>query len=85
MVWACEQSSGHDERTHLADGADKMIPSYALHKPFTVSLPDRSEWDRGIVPIRNGGSSGVQMGPRQIKELEPRCMAMVLGRDPTSA
>jgi hypothetical protein len=36
-------------------GTDKMIPTYAFHEPFTVKLPSRSEWDRGFVPIQQGG------------------------------
>jgi hypothetical protein len=39
----------------LQMGTDKMILRYAFHKPFTVKLNDRSEWDRGIAPIRKGG------------------------------
>jgi hypothetical protein len=31
----------------LQMGADKMTPRYAVHKPFTVRPPDRSEWERG--------------------------------------
>jgi hypothetical protein len=32
-------------------GTDKMTPRYALHKLFMIRLPDRSEWDEGIVPL----------------------------------
>jgi hypothetical protein len=39
----------------LQMGTDKMLPSYAFHKPFTVKLTSRSEWDRGFVSIRQGG------------------------------
>jgi hypothetical protein len=34
---------------------DKMILRYAFHKPFTVRLPDISEWERGTAPIVKGG------------------------------
>jgi hypothetical protein len=55
MIWAQEKISGHDEGNHLADGTDRMILRYAFHKPFTVRLPNRSEWDRGIVPSGKKG------------------------------
>jgi hypothetical protein len=31
-----------------------MIPRYAFHKPFTVRIPDRSESERGILPMGKG-------------------------------
>jgi hypothetical protein len=34
---------------------DKMMPRYAFHKPFMVRVTSRSEWDRGFVPIQQGG------------------------------
>jgi hypothetical protein len=40
--------------TILQMGTDKVL-RYALHKAFTVRLPDRSEWDRGIVPMGKMG------------------------------
>jgi hypothetical protein len=43
------------EESILQMGTDKMTPRYAFHKPFMVRLPDRSEWDRGIVPIGKRG------------------------------
>jgi hypothetical protein len=39
----------------LQRGTDKMIPRYAFHKPSTVRLPDRSEWDRGSIPLGRKG------------------------------
>jgi hypothetical protein len=39
----------------LQMGTDKITPRYAFHKPFTVRLPDRSDWDRGTVPIGKRG------------------------------
>jgi ribonuclease HI len=38
----------------LQMGTDKMILIYAFHKPLTVRLPNRSEWERGIVPMEKG-------------------------------
>jgi hypothetical protein len=48
----------------LQMGTDKITPRYAFQKPFIVRLPDRSEWDRGIVPLGKGDSSGIWTGPR---------------------
>jgi hypothetical protein len=39
----------------LQMGTDTMIPRYAFHTPLTMKLTSRSEWDRGFVPIRQGG------------------------------
>jgi ribonuclease HI len=39
----------------LQMGTDKIMPRYAFHKPFTVKLTNRIEWDRGLVPIRQWG------------------------------
>jgi hypothetical protein len=40
----------------LQMGTDEMIlPRYAFHKPLTVTLPDRNEWDRGNVPLGRRG------------------------------
>jgi hypothetical protein len=39
----------------LQTRSDKMIPRYALHKPFMVSLLDRGEWNRVMVPLKKGG------------------------------
>jgi hypothetical protein len=36
-------------------GSNKMIPRYAFHTPFTVSLPDTGERDWGTVPLKEGG------------------------------
>jgi hypothetical protein len=65
-------------REHILQmGTNKMIPRYEFHKPFTVRLPDRREWERGFAPMGKGGlPSGIQMGPRQMKVLEPGCMAV---------
>jgi hypothetical protein len=38
----------------LQMGTDKMTQIYAFHKPFTVKLTSRNEWDRGLVPIQGG-------------------------------
>jgi ribonuclease HI len=35
-------------------GTDKMLPRHVFHKPFTVRFPDRSEWERGSIPIKKG-------------------------------
>jgi hypothetical protein len=39
----------------LKMGTDKMIPKYAFYKPFMVRFPDRSEWERGVIPMGKGG------------------------------
>jgi hypothetical protein len=39
----------------LQMGSDKMTQRYVFHKPFMVSLLDRDEWHRGMVPLREGG------------------------------
>jgi hypothetical protein len=36
-------------------GSDKIIPRCEFHKKFTVTLPDRDEWNRGMVPLKKGG------------------------------
>jgi hypothetical protein len=46
---------GHDERTHIINGSDKMLPRYVYEKSFTVRFPDRSEWRDGFKPDRKGG------------------------------
>jgi hypothetical protein len=35
--------------------SDIMILRYVYEKPFTVRLPDRSEWEEGFQPDRKGG------------------------------
>jgi hypothetical protein len=35
--------------------SDKMIPRYAFHKPFTVTLPDSGKWNRGMATLKKGG------------------------------
>jgi hypothetical protein len=39
----------------LQMGTDRMIPRHAFHKSFMVRLPNRSEWDSGIVPLGKRG------------------------------
>jgi ribonuclease HI len=48
----------------LQMGTDKMITRYIFHKPFTVKLTNRSEWDRGLVPIQQGGLIGYTDGSK---------------------
>jgi hypothetical protein len=36
-------------------GTNKEMPSFAFNKTFTVRFPDRSNWENGFVPDRNGG------------------------------
>jgi hypothetical protein len=36
-------------------GYDKMIPTHVYDKPFTIRLPERSEWKKGFQPDRKGG------------------------------
>jgi ribonuclease HI len=35
-------------------GTNKMLPRHVFHKPFTVRFLDRSEWERGSIPIKKG-------------------------------
>jgi hypothetical protein len=39
----------------LQMGSDKMIPRHVYNKPFTIRLPERSEWKEGFEPDRKGG------------------------------
>jgi hypothetical protein len=39
----------------LQMGSDKMIPRHVYDKPFTIRLPDRSEWKNGFQPDKKGG------------------------------
>jgi hypothetical protein len=39
----------------LQMGFDKMIPRHVYDKPFTIRLPERSEWKEGFEPDRMGG------------------------------
>jgi hypothetical protein len=39
----------------LQMGSDKMILRRAYDKPFTIRLPDRSEWKKGFQPERKWG------------------------------
>lgn len=39
------------KESYLQIGPDRMTLRYAFHKPFTVKLCDRSEWDRGIASV----------------------------------
>jgi hypothetical protein len=32
-----------------------LIPRYAYHKPLTVKLPDKCEWQNGFEPNIEGG------------------------------
>jgi hypothetical protein len=36
-------------------GSDKMTPRHVYEKPFTIRLPERSEWKEGFEPDRKGG------------------------------
>jgi hypothetical protein len=78
-LWYRHMSRAQDmmRKPILQMGTDKMTPRYAFHKPFLVRLPDRSEWDRALYPYVKGDSSVKQMGPRQMRILEPWCMAVV--------
>jgi hypothetical protein len=56
------ESSGHAHKAQgmteepiLYIGTDRMIPRHVYDKPFTVRLPDRSEWKDGLQPNRKGG------------------------------
>jgi ribonuclease HI len=42
------------KETILQMGADKMIPMHTFNKPFTTWLPDRSEWGKGMLPLKKG-------------------------------
>jgi hypothetical protein len=55
MVWEKSKSWDMMKEPILQMETDKMIPRYAFHKPFTVRLPDRSEWDKGILPLGKRG------------------------------
>jgi hypothetical protein len=33
---------------------DKMAPRQVFYKPFTVKFPDRTEWERGSIPVKKG-------------------------------
>jgi ribonuclease HI len=57
-----------------------MIPMYAFNKPFKIWLPDRSKWGKLRYHLKKGDSSGIQMGPRQMKALELGCAAMALNK-----
>lgn len=39
----------------LQMGTGKMILIHVFHKPFTVRLPNRSEWGRGVVSLGKRG------------------------------
>jgi hypothetical protein len=62
-------------------GSEKMIPMNVYDKPFTVRLPERSEWKEGFEPDRKRGLIWFTMVPRQIKALELGCAAMEQGRN----
>jgi hypothetical protein len=56
------EGSGHAYMTQdmekepiLHKGYDKMIPRHVYDKPFTIRVPDRSEWKKGFQPVRKGG------------------------------
>jgi hypothetical protein len=55
---------------------DKMILRHVFHKPFMARLPDRSEWERDVVPIGRGQLIWYTDGSKTNKALEPGCMAM---------
>jgi hypothetical protein len=38
----------------LQMGSDKMIPRNVYEKPFTMRIPDRSEWKEGLNPTERG-------------------------------
>jgi hypothetical protein len=39
----------------LQMGSDKMPPRNIYEKPFTIRIPDRSEWKERFEPDRKGG------------------------------
>jgi hypothetical protein len=51
--WTCIHDSGHEKRTILQMGSDKMIPRHVYDKPFIIRFPDRSEWN--FSPTEGGG------------------------------
>jgi hypothetical protein len=48
----------------LQMGTDKMTPRYSFHKPFAVRLPDRSQWDKGIIPLGKRGLTSYTDGSK---------------------
>jgi hypothetical protein len=36
-------------------GSDKMTPRHVYNEPYTIRLPDRSEWNKGFRPNKKGG------------------------------
>jgi hypothetical protein len=67
-VWYWHASKAQDMMREpiLQMGTDKMILRYAFHKPFMVRLRDRSEWDRGIVPV---GKKGTHLVHRWVQDI----------------
>jgi hypothetical protein len=56
-LWYKHASKAWDMMTEpiLQMGTNKMILRYAFHKPLTARLPDKSQWERGAIPIGKGG------------------------------
>jgi hypothetical protein len=48
-------TQGMKKEPILQMGSDKMIPRNVYDKPFTIRLPERSEWKEGFEPDRKGG------------------------------
>jgi hypothetical protein len=53
---------------------DRMLPSYAYDKPFTVTFPYSVSGKRGLKLDMKRGCSGIQVGPKPIKELVLVCI-----------
>jgi hypothetical protein len=49
-------------------GTDNLMPRHVFHKSFTVRFAERSKWDRGSIPVKNGGLVWFT-DTRQMKEM----------------
>jgi hypothetical protein len=69
----------------LQMGTDKTIPRHVFHKPSQLGFLIEVNWKVILHLLRKEGSSGTQMGPRQMKVLELVCAAMAPSKSLVSA
>jgi hypothetical protein len=65
----------------LQMGSDKITLRHVYEKPFTIRFPDRSEWNEGFQPDKNGGLIWYTDDSKTRKALGLGCTAMKQGKN----
>jgi hypothetical protein len=78
--WTRIHDLGHRKEPILQMVYDKIITTHVYDKPFTIRLPDGSEWKKGFQPDRKGGLIWYTDGSKTKKKaLELGCIATEQG------